>query len=505
MVSSALVVDNNPVILKLLDHHLQQQGLQVRLAVNGLEALEILDNFHPDIIFTDLIMPYIGGEKLCRIISRRPAMAGTLLVVVSAIALEENIDVQAFGAHACIAKGPGAEMAANIDLVLSLAGSGRLDLLTGMRLGSEHLVHRAVTGELLAAKKHLQVVLESIDNGVIEFSPEDKVIACNSVALHLLGKEEFEVLGTDIRELFIGQARDQVNACLDRYHALEQPVTDSPHLELGDRLLVCRIVDICSRTGRSAIMLLRDITEEVRSNRQLQLHLGQLEELVTQRTGSLEELNSELQRQVAERERVNAELEIAASHWSNTFDTITDFVSVHDRDFRFIRVNKALVDFLGIPATTLIGSKCFQIMHGQDQAWPGCPHQAAIATGASVTFEVNDAHIGVPLLVTCSPLLDEGGELLGTVHVARDISGQKQAAAEREKLIGRLEAMLAKVKLLSGFIPICAACKKIRDDQGYWQQVEEYIRDHSEAQFSHSICPSCSKKLYPDLEHDTDD
>jgi hypothetical protein len=52
---------------------------------------------------------------------------------------------------------------------------------------------------------------------------------------------------------------------------------------------------------------------------------------------------------------------------------------------------------------------------------------------------------------------------------------------------------------LSGLLPICAACKKIRDDKGYWHQVEEYVRDHSEADFSHSICPDCVRRLYPEF------
>ena len=80
-----------------------------------------------------------------------------------------------------------------------------------------------------------------------------------------------------------------------------------------------------------------------------------------------------------------------------------------------------------------------------------------------------------------------------------EIERRKQIEVEREKLIKELKEALAKVKTLSGFIPICANCKKIRDDKGYWTQVEEYVRDHSEAEFSHSICPECIKKLYPDL------
>jgi hypothetical protein len=73
------------------------------------------------------------------------------------------------------------------------------------------------------------------------------------------------------------------------------------------------------------------------------------------------------------------------------------------------------------------------------------------------------------------------------------------AAKERENIILDLQDALAEVMTLRGIIPICAYCKKVRDDKGYWNQIESYIKDHSEADFSHSICPECAKKLYPDL------
>ena len=68
-----------------------------------------------------------------------------------------------------------------------------------------------------------------------------------------------------------------------------------------------------------------------------------------------------------------------------------------------------------------------------------------------------------------------------------------------EKRSGELQQAMSKVKILSGFLPICASCKKIRDDKGYWNQIESYVRDHSEAEFSHGICPDCAEKLYPEL------
>jgi PAS domain S-box-containing protein len=83
--------------------------------------------------------------------------------------------------------------------------------------------------------------------------------------------------------------------------------------------------------------------------------------------------------------------------------------------------------------------------------------------------------------------------------IIHDITERKKMEVERVKLIGELQAALAQVKQLSGLLPICASCKKIRDDKGHWNQIESYICNHSEAMFSHGICPECAKKLYPKI------
>jgi hypothetical protein len=97
-----------------------------------------------------------------------------------------------------------------------------------------------------------------------------------------------------------------------------------------------------------------------------------------------------------------------------------------------------------------------------------------------------------------APVLDDKGQIEAAIVVNRDVTELKRAEAEREKLIQELRKALSEVKRLSGMLPICASCKKIRDDKGYWTQIEAYIRDHSEAEFSHSVCPECAKKLYPE-------
>jgi PAS domain S-box-containing protein len=101
-----------------------------------------------------------------------------------------------------------------------------------------------------------------------------------------------------------------------------------------------------------------------------------------------------------------------------------------------------------------------------------------------------------------SPIRDLTGRVTHFVAVKEDITARKQTEAERDILIHDLQDALANVKSLSGLLPICASCKKIRDDKGYWSQVESYVEKHSDATFTHGMCPDCLKKLYPALVKD---
>ncbi len=85
-------------------------------------------------------------------------------------------------------------------------------------------------------------------------------------------------------------------------------------------------------------------------------------------------------------------------------------------------------------------------------------------------------------------------------RMKREIEERKQVEEEREKLIKELQEALKEIKTLRGILPLCSFCKKIRDDQGYWEQVDVYIHKHLQADISHSLCPDCAKEHYPDLD-----
>jgi PAS domain S-box-containing protein len=110
----------------------------------------------------------------------------------------------------------------------------------------------------------------------------------------------------------------------------------------------------------------------------------------------------------------------------------------------------------------------------------------------------------VDVSLTLSAIRDRNGKIIGASSIGYDVTERKRMEEERTHLIAHLNEMLSKVKTLSGLLPICASCKKIRDDKGYWQQLETFVREHSGAEFSHSICPECMRRLYPQFAHHMD-
>ena len=115
------------------------------------------------------------------------------------------------------------------------------------------------------------------------------------------------------------------------------------------------------------------------------------------------------------------------------------------------------------------------------------------------TVRVRKDGTEVDVYLAISPIKSASGRLMGASSIAYDITERKKIEEERTKMIEQLNETLSKVRTLSGLLPICASCKKILDDKGYWQKLETFVHEHSNAEFSHSICPDCMERLYPDF------
>lgn len=172
-----------------------------------------------------------------------------------------------------------------------------------------------------------------------------------------------------------------------------------------------------------------------------------------------------------------------------------------DRDFNFVLVNETYAATCGYRPEEMIGKNHFAL-------YPHPENEAIFArvrdTGEAIEvrdkpFEFPDqAERGVTYWDwTLRPVKDDTGNVTGLVFSLHETTERKKDEEKLEQTVLELSKALTKVKTLSGLLPICASCKRIRNDKGYWEQLEEYITKHSEALFSHGICPECKERLYP--------
>lgn len=166
---------------------------------------------------------------------------------------------------------------------------------------------------------------------------------------------------------------------------------------------------------------------------------------------------------------------------------------------RIIAANRAAAAMHGYTVEELQRMKITDLdSPGSSKSAPGLVHR--ILTGEWVKTEV--AHRrkdGTEFPVEVSAGLLELGDRKLILAVDRDITKRRQIETARENLIQDLRDAFEKIKTLKGLLPICSSCKKIRDDKGYWSQIEEYIGTHTDAEFTHGICPDCMEKLYPGM------
>ena len=130
---------------------------------------------------------------------------------------------------------------------------------------------------------------------------------------------------------------------------------------------------------------------------------------------------------ITERKRAEIALQQTAREWQTTFDSIPDLVSIQDKNFKLLRVNKAYIDLLGMKEEDIIGKTCHKLVHDRDEPIEGCPHKRALETGKHSTKEYFEPLLGLYLEISCSPIRNEDDEVIGTVHITKNITERKQA------------------------------------------------------------------------------
>jgi PAS domain S-box-containing protein len=209
---------------------------------------------------------------------------------------------------------------------------------------------------------------------------------------------------------------------------------------------------------------------------------------------ALKKANDELESNVEALKQANA-------RFQTLIHAMPDIVYFKDAKGRYVVINKAFEKSLGLNQTEIIGKT-------DEQLFPpgiaeGCrkSDEDVIRSSKIVYLEDEiDKDNEIRFFDTAKvPLYDDHNKsCVGLVGITRDITKHKRIEGDLNNVVVELKDALAKVKQLSGLLPICASCKKIKDDKGYWKPLEFYISEHSEAEFSHGVCPECAKKLYPE-------
>lgn len=264
------------------------------------------------------------------------------------------------------------------------------------------------------------------------------------------------------------------------------------------------------------------------------LHAGAADYLVKgQINGDLLERSI---RYAIERQRAADALRASREYAKNIVDSSLDMIIAIDHERRVTTFNQAAELTFGYPAKEIIGGLIDKLYADPDEGSRIARH--VLSDGGFSCEVTNRRRDGTefPSYLAASPVRDPSGTVVGIMGISRDITDRKRseesirrmneqleervrertsqleasnvelreqvverqkAELDRELVIRQLQDALAQVKTLSGLIPICAHCKKIRDDRGYWNQLEEYIRRHSHAEFTHGICPECMASHFP--------
>jgi len=378
---------------------------------------------------------------------------------------------------------------------------------------------KQIEAALEESEKRLADTIDFLPDATFAIDTSGKVIAWNRAIEEMTGVKAKDMLGKDEHEYampFYGMRKpiliDLVFGSAEEIEKKYDFVTREGNVVLAEvnvslrgepRTLWGKAGPLYDNYGNiaGAIVSIRDITERRQTKEALQRAHDELEIRVRERTAELMQVNRMLEREISERKRAEMVLRESEEKYTQFFKTSRDCVFITSKDGRLVDLNDAAVELLGYSSRAeLLQKKIPYVYATQEER----ANHARVITECGYTREYpvdlcrRDGSIR-NVLITAVARYDANGKTIGFQGTIRDITEKKQVEEEREKLIAKLQETISQVKTLSGLLPICVSCKKIRDDEGYWNQIEAYLKNHSELEFSHSICPECAEKLYPEI------
>src|SRR5258708_7841348 len=313
-----------------------------------------------------------------------------------------------------------------------------------------------------------KAVLVSAPEGRFVFDREGDIVFVNSEVDELFGYAPGELIGQSLEVLLpvlFWEIRELQSAAL----------TPAPGLPIER----CGLEHMGYRKDRGEILLQVSVCHVEAQDRTLECCIVREIAVFEQQSRARNELNDQFRQMV-----------------ENSHDILT----IRDAEGRVRYASPSIHRILGYKQEDLIGSTGFELLHPEDRSTvENARSEFWKNPGARGSIQYRAKHANgtwVSLEVVAYNLLDHPA-VRGVVINGRDISERKQEEAGKDQMIAELQQTLANAKTLTGVLPICASCKKIQE-AGNWQQIEAYIRERSQVEFSHTMCPECTELWYPE-------
>lgn len=347
-------------------------------------------------------------------------------------------------------------------------------------------------------------IFEESPYGILLIDTEGAIVEFNETAHRDLGYSREEFAGLRLNDIDPFQSPREIRASIRRVARMGKAEFEVRHrAKTGDIRDVHVIAKAMELSGRKVFQAIwQDITERKRAEDELKKYRDRLEELIDERTAALKETNERLRKDIAKRKRTERELSDSEKRYRMLFESAGDAIFILDAEGeeagRIVAANRAAAEMHGYSVDELLSMRISDL-DAPDAAREVPARIRQMLKGEWIKAEITHMKKdGAMFPVEINAGLLELGDHKYVLAFDRDITVRKLAEEEREKLILKLQDALENIKTLRGLLPMCAWCKKIRDDKGYWKKVEDYVKEHSDATFTHGICPECLKKVSPE-------
>jgi len=400
-----LIVEDEGIQALDMQHRLTTLGYPVPvIASSGEEALQKTEETRPDLVLMDIMLPgKIDGVTAAELIRTR---FDAPVIYITAYADEDTLH--------------RAKITEPYGYIVKPFKERELHITIDMALYKSKMERK-----LKESERWWSTTLKSIGDAVIATDRNGHVTFMNAVAEELMGWKLDDTLGHKLTDVF-----NIINR--DTRLAVENPVTKV--LIKGAIVGLANHTLLIARNGRE--IPIDDSAAPIKDSQ------GRITGVVLVFRDITERNRAELEREKAERAILNAKEE-----WERTFNTIPDLIAILDKNHRVVRVNRAMADRMGREPSQCIGAICHEAVHGLSKPPEFCPHALTCRDGKEHVAEVHEPILGGDFLVSTTPLSDDSGQLIGAIHVARNITERK--AMEEELLQKSLHLEAANKELES--------------------------------------------------------